>query len=572
MATIPTYQRQVNETGVTNARISPSAVPDSLYAVAQYNPAVASGLQQLGNAFAQIGRDREDENVASAISEFTRLQADIMHNTDSGILNLQGEAAQNAGDLAGERLTQARTNIAKSRKLTGSAYNKFIRSTDNSQLSSVVTATKYGAQVFGEYFQQVKAQSVNASAIAIGGNPSDRETFEAEATKLYGVYTSMGQDVEDPEALMTQIRKTLVTSTATYLANQDPGSALVFLDTNIGDFTDEEFIILREQVKNKVQPYYEDQIGREIAARHGINDTDGFLADIEENVPQNLREGARDAGMSHLADLRRIRNEQINVAENQAMEILNFSGLSYSQAKQQMAGIVQQLRNSGEAATAANLLDMTDRSFQRGKYAPKPVQAAIDPWSRAAALDSVAEAYNSGQIKNLSDLKSFFDRTGLDPRLASSAISMVNGALKSDANVQNIADRVNPSVSEIVSSRLNEASFRNATDKVNAKKALAVRLQDEITARGRDLTPAEVERTTDQYLAETIEIENGRKWFGLAPNVVTAPAFVGDLLEASGSVRRDPDTGRLIAGVVSGEDGILDAREVKVRSMKEVFK
>lgn len=585
MATIPIVQRQVTRSGEAQQRINPGALPSSLYTTAEADTQVARGLAQLGAGIVALAEGRDDVAVNEAIYRYSQLENDLMNNENNGILRRVGQAAQTAGGDAENGLASYRNSIA--RDLTRAQANKFLRSTDRSQLAAVKQATVHGANQMAQYNEQLRVSGIQASGLTIANAPLDPEVYEAEYVKALALNTSMHGESSDEATLVRldhDTRKELSQAAIQALVQQNPGQAMAFLRSRIGDFTDDEFKILESQITQATLPYFAEQAGRELIQKYGIYNSEGALQDIRENVPETRQTAYINAYQGALNERRRIVGEQIASTQNEAMEILKFGNMGYNATRNRLAPLIQQLRDLGESASAANLIDLTQRQFQVGEYAPRPTQVALDPVYTATVMEAFGDLVENNSGLTIDQTVEFIKQNNIDPRLTSRLLNARDRIKKRDESYHYSyddpgADAQRPGVNSVVSGVLSDYGITGSA-RNDAENAFWNHIAQKETLEQRRPTIPEIQQEARTYFAQNTDIVVNRtkglrlgSWQVIAPRDRTrnVPLWVADQIKADPTIQYDSVTGTMTREIVL-PDGTLTKQLVRVDEAKDVMR
>lgn len=283
---VPVYQQQVTPQ-IPSVRTQVQ-VPDGAAGVAvkpiDTTAGIAQGVESLRLGIMKLQENKEQFELAQTVTEFRRRNTEFLNAKDTGIFAQQGENVFGSTERYTKFATELAEELAKSRKWSGPARQRFISAIDNVVNYSTQSVMRFeqdaSEKVKNAVFEGTIAQAYQDASAHVRDEALFRDALDTAVSASVERWAPFGQEkvAAETKKLESQFYSLRIAS----ILQDDPRAAQAMFEKNRNALLPDMQVRLDASIKNKMELIETQEMGDQLIRRFGSNEAAG-LAFIRKN-------------------------------------------------------------------------------------------------------------------------------------------------------------------------------------------------------------------------------------------------------------------------------------------------
>lgn len=411
----PEYKRQVSDSGPERFRQqAPSAAGFARAAAVTAEGAASLGraLAGAGDAAFKISEENDKRTAAAAVNDYIERCNAYLYDPDRGYRRAQGEGVRGLAGRVGEDMGRMRSEVAG--RLSRNQAKLFEEAVRDFDIGVNRQVSVYEGETMAAWHKDQGERLAANGAVAWANDPGmSPEALSAAfiMPATIAVFGDQGAEVNFKNA--QTVMSTMIAKTALLKAESDPLAAEAFFAEHMSDMEPAEAEALRLKIEKAALPVKAQAEAQELLAKHGVDGLSSALAEAREAHDGKDEDVYLGCVNSLFADARAERDARREVVKEGFYGVYNRKG-SFSAARD----FINRNKDVLGEAGYASFMDMAQRMWEVGKYAPKPDKPVKKVMSRDEMIE-FQRVFNdgkkfvlSGSVSTPGQMAAFNDRYG----------------------------------------------------------------------------------------------------------------------------------------------------------------
>ncbi len=283
---VPVYQQQVTPQ-IPSVRTQVQ-VPDGATGVAlkpvDTSAGLAQGVESLRLGIMKLQENKEQFELAQSVTEFRRRNTEFLNAKDTGIFAQQGENVFGSTERYTKFATDLAEELAKNRKWSGPARQRFMSAIDNVVNYSTQSVMRFeqdaSEKVKNAVFEGTIAQAYQDASMNVRNEELFRDALDTAVSASVERWAPFGKEkvAAETKKLESQFYSLRIAS----ILQDDPRAAQAMFEKNRNALLPDMQVRLDASIKNKMELIETQEMGDQLIRRFGSNEAAG-LAFIRKN-------------------------------------------------------------------------------------------------------------------------------------------------------------------------------------------------------------------------------------------------------------------------------------------------
>ena len=283
---VPVYQQQVTPQ-IPSVRTQVQ-VPDGATGVAvkpmDMTAGIAQGVEGLRLGLVKMQENREQFELAQAVTEFRRRNTEFLNAKDTGVFAQQGENVFGSTERYTKFATDLADELVKKRKWSGAAAQRFMTAINGVMNYSTQSVMRFeqdaSEKVKNAVFEGTIAQAYQDAAANVRDEALFKDALDTAVSASVERWAPFGKEkvAAETKKLESQFYALRIAS----ILQDDPRAAQAMFEKNRNALLPDMQVRLDASIKNKMELIETQEMGDQLIRRFGSNEAAG-LAFIRKN-------------------------------------------------------------------------------------------------------------------------------------------------------------------------------------------------------------------------------------------------------------------------------------------------
>lgn len=356
------------------------------HARASGGEAIARGVQAFAAGIDKMAEDRDRAKALAAYNDYVTKSSELLYNADSGFMNARGAGAEGLAYRVNEAHNTLRGEVAEG--LSSRQRRLFMESAASYDRDVARSAMRYEGRAMAEYRRTEGARTLENMAAAFAAAPDDI-SIETQEESIYSVTMALfgDQGEEANAANVRSVRSDFISKAALLIAERDPLRAEAFVRENASLMDEAAAENVRLKVEAAALPVKARGEAERLLAEYGEDGMTEALAAVREAHGGPEAEDYAKYVKSVFSEAKTAREERRAAVAEGFYGVFNNGG-SFAAAQR----FIDQNRDTLGEKNYHSYMDLAERLWEVGEYAPKPEERVLTREEMVAAQNLYNEA------------------------------------------------------------------------------------------------------------------------------------------------------------------------------------